>query len=213
MKSLIAALFVVSGIVPAFSATGFYDYFYVITSLNGGSNTFNQVTTGTTPGDGAASGYNLASDGVNPAFLSFGTLTISDTLTLKGFEYKTWNDNSSSVTFANLYWRVYATGSPSGSFAQIQSNTPVSINGNNKTWQVLDGSTNILSGLASGNYTLEIYTESYTNGINTAGNIFGFSSGSNPTATFSVVPEPRVWALFACGLAATLIFRQRRPSR
>ena len=58
----------------------------------------------------------------------------------------------------------------------------------------------------------EIYTESYTNGVNTAGNIFGFTSGSNPTATFTVVPEPATWALLAGGLATLMVFRRRRIS-
>ena len=197
--------------VSANAATGFFDRLYVITSLNGGSNVFNQVQTGTTPGSGAASGYNLSPDGVNPQFLSFGNLTLSDTLTLKGFEYKTFNDNGSNVTHANLYWRVYS-GSPSGAFTQIQTSSPISVSGNDKTWQVTNGTSNILQGLAVGNYTLQIYTESYTNGVNTAGNIFGFTAEGNPTATFSVIPEPSTAALLAVGLGAFALYRRRKAA-
>ena len=204
------AICVIALTTAAQAATGFFSYLYVVTNLDGAGNVFNQVRTGTTPGTGAATGYNLAADGVNPQFLSFGSLSSSSNLTIKGFEYKTFNDNSSSVTFANLYYRIFPTGSPTGSFTQIQTNTPISASGNNKTWQVTNGSTNLLSGLSNGNYTMEIYTESYTNAVNTAGNIFGFASGTNPTATFTVVPEPETWALLAGSLTILVIFRRRR---
>jgi hypothetical protein len=210
MKKQIAAIVIgfVALTTASQAATGFFSYLYVVTNLNGAGNVFNQVRTGSTPGTGAASGYDLTSDGVNPQFLNFGSLSSSSNLTIKGFEYKTFNDNSSSVTFANLYYRIYPTGSPTGSFTQIQTNSPISASGNNKTWQVTNGSANLLSGLSNGNYTMEIYTESYTNGVNTAGNIFGFSS--NPTATFTVVPEPTTWVLLAGGLTTLMVYRRRR---
>lgn len=201
---LLLALF--GSLATSHAATGFYGKLYFVTSLNGGSNVFNQVTTGSTPGTGAATGIDLAPDGTNPQFGSFGTINLTDILLVKGFEYNTWNDNGSNVTYANLYYRVYQTGTPSGSFTDIQTNTPISNAGNNKTWQVTSGTTNLLSGLSTGNYTIELYTESYTNGINTAGNIFGFSS--NPTATFTVVPEPASAALGLLGLS--LLLRRRR---
>jgi hypothetical protein len=210
MKKQIAAIVIgfVALTTASQAATGFFSYLYVVTNLNGAGNVFNQVRTGSTPGTGAASGYDLTSDGVNPQFLNFGSLSSSSNLTIKGFEYKTFNDNSSSVTFANLYYRIYPTGSPTGSFTQIQTNSPISASGNNKTWQVTNGSANLLNGLSNGNYTMEIYTESYTNGVNTAGNIFGFSA--NPTATFTVVPEPTTWVLLAGGLTTLMVYRRRR---
>ncbi len=201
---LLLALF--GSLATTHAATGFYGHLYFVTSLNGAGNAFNQVTTGTTPGTGAAAGIDLTPDGVNPQFGSYGTVNLTDVWLAKGFEYKTYNDNGSNVTYANLYYRIYHTGSPSGSFTQIQTNSPISNVGNNKTWQVTSGSTNLLSGLTTGNYTIELYTESYTNGNNTAGNIFGFSS--NPTATFTVVPEPASAALGLLGV--TLLLRRRR---
>lgn len=205
-KSTLAVLtaFLITGI--AHGATGFFGGLYFVTSLNNGTNQFNQVVSGSTPGFGAANGHSLAADGVNPAFGSFGTLNLTDVLALKGFEYKTFNDNGSNVTHANLFYRIYPLGSPSGAFSSIQATSPVSTSGNDKTWQVTNGSTNLLSGLSNGDYTLEIYTESYTNGVNTSGNIFGFSS--NPTATFTVVPEPASSAFGLIG--AVLLLRRRR---
>lgn len=210
-KTLLSIALTAAISVSAQAATGFFNHLYVITNLDGAGNVFDQVRTGTTPGTGAAQGYDLASDGTNPQFLSFGTLNSSSNLTIKGFQYQTWNDNGSDVTFANLYYRIYTTGSPSGSFTNIQTNTPLSISGNNKVWEVTSGITNLLSGLANGNYTMEIYTESYTNAINTAGNIFGFQAGTNPTATFTVVPEPSTLALIGLGaLAFGIRARSRR---
>jgi len=184
------------------AATGFNNgRLYFITSLNGGGNFYNQVTTGTSPGTGAETGHDLSPDGFNTQFLSFGTLNLSDVLTVKGFQYDTYENNSSDVQFGNLFYRVYTTGSPSGAFTQIQDS-----NNNDDTWTVTNGTANLLSGLTTGNYTIEIYTESYTNGTNTAGNIFGFSS--NPTATFALVPEPTSMALGLLGTA--LLLRRRR---
>ena len=185
-------------------ATGFNNgRLYFITSLNGGSNIYNQVTSGITPGFGAETGHDLSPDGVNPVFSSFGTLSLSDSLVVRGFEYRTYENNGSDVTFANLFYRVYPAGSPSGTFTQIQD----SLN-NDDFWTRTDGTNNILNGLTPGNYTIQIYTESYTNGVNSAGNIFGFTSEGNPTASFTVIPEPS--AALLGGLGTLALLRRRR---
>jgi hypothetical protein len=191
----------------ASAASGFFGRLYVITTLNGGANSFNQVTTGTTPGGGATTGHDLSYDGFNPKFTSFGTLDLTDVLSLKGFEYKTWNDNGTNVSHANLFYRIYPTGSPTGSFTQVTMSSPSSTSGNDKTWQTTSGTTNLLSGLSTGDYTMQIYTESYTNGVNSAGNIFGFTDNS-PTATFTVIPESSAALLGGLGLLGML--RRRR---
>ena len=208
MKTFIlSALLLSTGLASA--ATGFFGNAYVITDSGSGA-TYNQIVTGTTPGTGAASGYNLTPDGVNPAFTALGSFAEGSTLTLQGFEYKTFNDNSSNVTHANLYYRIFS-GSPTGSFTQVQTSSPILISGNDKTWSVTNGTTNLLSGLTAGSYSMEVYTESYTNGVNTAGNIFGFTSGNNPVATFSIfaVPEPSRALLLMLGLLVPA-FRRRR---
>ena len=198
------------GTLSSHAATGFYSGLYFVTSLNSASDVFSQVTSGSTPGAGAASGHDLASDGVNPQFSSFGSFNLADSLVLKGFEYKTYNDSGSNVTYANLFYRIYPTGSPSGAFTNVQTNVPVADVGNNKTWQVTNGTTNLLAGLASGSYTIQLYTESYTNNVNTAGNIFGFTADAgNPTATFTVVPEPAGTLLGGLGVAVLLRRRRR----
>ncbi|MCH7228648.1 PEP-CTERM sorting domain-containing protein [Haloferula sp. A504] len=191
--------------LPASAATGFFDGLYFVTSLNGGGNVYNQVVTGVTPGPGAQQGHNLTSDGFNPTLGSLGTTySTSDVLTVKGFEYKTYENESSDVTHGNLFWAVYEQGGSPGAFAQFTDNSNSS--SGNYTWTVLSGTTSMLDGLAPGDYTLELYTESYTNGVDTAGNIFGFSS--NPTVNFTVVPEPSIALLGGLGLLGLL--RRRR---
>jgi MYXO-CTERM domain-containing protein len=194
-----------AGATSSMAATGFNNgRLYFITSFNGGSNIYNQVTSGTTPGAGAETGHNLSPDGVNPIFSSFGVLTLGNTLVVKGFEYRTYENNFSDVTHGNLFYRVFPTGSPSGGFTQITD----SLN-NDDLWTRTDGTANLLSGLTPGNYTIQIYTESYTNAVNSAGNIFGFTAGAgNPTATFTLVPEPSAALLGGLGLLGLL--RRRR---
>ena len=203
INKLILTLAIAAATSTTDAATGFNNgRLYFITSLNGGGNIYHQVRTGTTPGFGAETGHDLSPDGVNPQFLNFGTLNLTDVLALKGFEYRTYENNGSDVTHGNLYYRVYTTGSPTGLFTQITD----SFN-NDDTWTRTDGSANLLSGLTPGNYTIEIYTESYTNGNNTAGNIFGFTSNGNPTATFTLIPEH---ASAAIGLMGALMLLRRR---
>jgi MYXO-CTERM domain-containing protein len=202
VSNLLAASMLMASL--AHGATGFNNgRLYFITSFNGGSNVYNQVTSGTTPGAGAETGHDLSPDVVNPVFGSFGTMTLSDTLVLRGFEYRTYENNGSDVTHANLFYRVHPTGSPSGSFTQITD----SLN-NDDLWTRTDGTANLLNGLTPGNYTIQIYTESYTNAVNSAGNIFGFTAGGNPTASFTIIPEPSAALLGGLGVLALL--RRRR---
>ena len=194
-----------AGAIVSSAATGFNNgRLYFVTSLNAGPNIYNQVTSGITPGTGAETGHDLSPDGFNPLFSSFGTLALSDTLVVRGFEYRTYENNFSDVTHGNLFYRVFPTGSPSGGFTQITD----SLN-NDDLWTRTDGTANLLNGLTPGNYTIQIYTESYTNAVNSAGNIFGFTAGAgNPTATFTLVPEPS--AAFLGGLGALALLRRRR---
>jgi len=74
---------------------------------------------------------------------------------------------------------------------------------------VTNGTTNLLNGLANGTYSLQVYTESFTNGVNTAGNIFGFQSAGNPVATFTVIPEPGRAALALLGFGSLFLRRRR----
>ena len=82
----------------------------------------------------------------------------SSSLTLSGGEVKTYKNNGTDVQSVRLYYRVYPTGSPSGSFTAV--NLPFAENLTNpgdQRWATTTANVNLLTGLSDGNYTLEIY--------------------------------------------------------
>jgi len=153
------------------------------------------------------------SDGVNPQYSAgFGTLLQNGTFQIKGFEINTWQDNGSNVTHMNMIWSIdnWTTSN------QIQLTPATSTSGNNKFWQISSSTQNLLSNnsrvstLAVGSYTFRAYFEGYTNGNNTAGNIYENNGGSNYNTTFTVaVPEPSAASLMLIG-ASALFARRRR---
>jgi uncharacterized protein (TIGR03382 family) len=109
----------------------------------------------------------------------------------------------------NLFWTVdnFLTTH------QIQIHPAPSKSGNDRFWSTGSATQNLLTNngagtLAEGNYTFHAYWEGYTNGVNTAGNIFQSNGGNNYTATFTVIPEPASAALGLIGTA--LLLRRRR---
>ena len=203
---------------------GFYGNLYFITSLNGGSNVYNQVVSGTSPGvnvvaDGSFSGaHNLTPDGVNPSFSSMGTYNqFTDTWVLKGFEMKTFENPSNGSSFVfpvDVFYRIYQAGSPSGSFTQLNTTNFSDVSGDpppgfNRKWELLTGTTNLLAGLPNGNYEIELFTRAQRTFFDGGNVMFGFTSGGNPVGSFTVVPEPSRAMLVAFGLLG-MIFRRRR---
>jgi hypothetical protein len=223
---ILRALFALTILAPlsAQAGIGFYGNLYFITALNGGSNVYNQVTSGTTPGvnvvaDGSFSGaHSLTPDGVNPSFSSLGTYNqFSDTWVVKGFEMKTFenpSDGSSFVFPVDVFYRIYQAGSPSGSFTQLNTTTFSDVSGDpppgfNRKWELLTGSTNLLAGLSNGNYEIELFTRATRTFFDGGNNMFGFTSAGNPVGSFTVVPEPSRAMLVGFGLLG-MIFRRRR---
>ncbi len=192
------------------AAVGYFGNFYVVTTLNGGSNVFNQVLSPANNLNNAGGGFNLTSDGVNPPLVSFGTIDLSaaGSLGLNGFEMNTYNDGGDSVGSASLYYRVTKVGDTPGAFSNVTLNSPNSTSGNNKFWQKTDAGVNLTTGLSNGNYTIDFYVQnnaSYPGGSFIMNN---WNSSSGPSATFSVVPEPSAALLGGIGLLALL--RRRR---
>ncbi len=109
---------------------------------------------------------------------------------------------------ADLDYRVYPTGSPSGSFTSLNLPFNTDLTGGDQKWQTLSANTDLLAGLANGNYTLEVYVHSSTNEGDRYLN--GNPAGSNYTATFSVVPEPSSLALIAGPVLLGVCFFLRR---
>lgn len=158
-----------------------------------------------------ANGINYKAIGSGAPQLSegLGTFPVAGSLTIQGFQLNTWEDNGSVITHMNLFWTV-------DNFAhvhQIQINPAPAKTGNDRFWSISSATQNVLTNngignLGVGNYTFQAYWEGYTNGTNTAGNIFQSNSGNNYTASFTVVPEPSAALLGGLGMMALL--RRRR---
>ena len=119
-------------------------------------------------------------------------------VTAVGGEVKTFKNDGGNVTGAYLDYRIWLTGNESGSF--IERSIPFNENdpfvAGNQKWQLTGDNINVLSGLANGNYTLEIYFRASGN----QGDVFDNVGGANYEATFAVVPEPANLALGTFGV-------------
>jgi hypothetical protein len=144
--------------------------------------------------------YDLTGNPKMSGGVSLGTVS---SLIFNGGEVKTYKNGSDNVTGADIWYRVWATsGGPSGSFSATVLNFGFNITGGNpgdQDWNNYNANINVLSGLTSGNYTLDMYYEIYGTGSPTDNN-----RGSDYLFTFSVVPEPITLALpIFGGLVAT----------
>lgn len=192
---LLSVLFPLSG----FGAAGMFDQFVIV---NTGSSTYYDI--------GAATG--------NPDFqgTNLGSYTTSNSLVLGG-QGKSYKNGGSNVTGMRLYYRLWQ-GTASGSFSQLGYNFQIDnvagVGGDQQWGTDVAGSNgtafdtgNLLTGLASGFWNLEVYSEISTNG----GPIANNNGGSNFTATFSVlpVPEPSRAILLLLGGVGILSRRRR----
>jgi hypothetical protein len=112
-------------------------------------------------------------------------------LTLNGGEVKTYKNNGTDIWSARLYYRVYPTDSPSGSFTAV--NLPFTENLTNpgdQKWATSSATIDLLNGLSDGNYTLEIYYEASTNNVDAPATIYDNNGGANYNATFTVASAP-----------------------
>ncbi len=185
---------------PAFAATDIFGS-YIVLSLNGGNNTF----------------YDLSSATGNPDFqgTNLGTFNpgAGNTLILNGGEVDTFKNGTSNVTAAFTNYNIHLTINPQGTFTSI--NLPFNSEfpgfGNNtgdQKWQLTNLGTNLLTGLPPGTYSFEVYSSASTN----EGDRFASNNGANYIATFTVVPEPGTNVLLAAlsVLGCLLLFRRRR---
>lgn len=107
-------------------------------------------------------------------------------LVFNGGEVKTYKDNSSDITATLLYYRVYPTVSPTGSFTSVNLPWNSDLGGGSQQWGTSAVTIDLLDGLSDGNYTLDIYYEAPTNGTNTTNPIYDNNGGANYKATFTV---------------------------
>ncbi len=183
MKRTILSLLLSLNTIFLFAGAGIFDSFAYV-NANGSGNTFYDLDAATMNVD--FSGANLGSFSPGSADLFLGG------------QIKTFKNNGTNVTGATINYRIYPVGAPSGAFTPIAYSFQINdvggvsgdqqwgtdINGSNFT----DNAVNILSGatLAAGTYSLEVYVEITTDGVNAPSNIFDNNGGSNYIATFEV---------------------------
>lgn len=153
-------------------------------------------------------------------------------LLLSGATAKTWQSSTDSANSVTLFYRVYETGTASGSRPGFSSYNILYSNqwqpdaNINKYWSSTSnpGTVNLLTGLTAGtiatpkNYTIELYgmaAFTWSNGGSSGSyNSFANNSGNpnNYTTQFQLVPEPSSASLLALGTAALLALHRRRKA-
>jgi hypothetical protein len=195
-------VFFLAVVVAPFAAQGAAGMFDQFVIVNTGSSLYYDI--------GATTG--------NPEFLGSDLgafdLSMGSTLSLGG-QGKSYKNSGSNVTGMQLMYRVYQ-GAPTGSFTTLSYAFQIdNVNGvpNDQQWGTDVAGSNgsafftsdILSGLANGSYSLEVFSQITTD----SGTILNDNGGSNFAASFTVVPEPSRAILAFLGLG-TLIMRRRR---
>ena len=172
---------------------------YIVFDLNSAGNAF------------YAGGINNDASATYDEF-AFGTPT---SLTLNGGEVKTYKNGISDVFGATIFYRIYSAGSPSGIFATISLPFDANLaNPGDQKWKEEFAGVDVLSGLAPGNYTLEVYWEAPSSD----GTHFDTDFGNNFQGHFTVaaaspVPTLSEWGLIMFGLillctGAVVVWRQ-----
>ncbi|MDX9953373.1 MAG: hypothetical protein RBT75_04725, partial [Anaerolineae bacterium] len=137
--------------------------------------------------------YDVKAVTTNPDFNNqdLGTfIQDSTSLMLNGGEVKTYKNNGTNITSARLYYRIYPSGNPSGSFTAINLLWAADLGNGDQKWATSTASIDLLNGLNDGTYVLEIYYEASTNGADATPIIYDNNEGSNYKATFTVASTP-----------------------
>jgi hypothetical protein len=151
-------------------------------------------------------------------------------LLLSGATAKTWQSSTDSANSVTLLYRVYETGTVTGSRPGFSSYNILYSNqwqpdaNINKYWSSTStpGTVNLLTGLTAGtiatpkNYTIELYgMAAFTwssGGSSGSFNSFANNSGNpnNYTTQFQLVPEPSSASLLTFALSGLLALRRRK---
>ena len=143
--------------------------------------------------------------------LNLGTFdpSLGQTLTLTGGSLLTFKNGGSNVTGAFLDFRVFTPqGTPTGAFTEISlpfNQDNVGGTGNQR-WSTESAFSNLLAGLAPGNYELGVFLRATTDGAD----IFSSNFGANYGANFTVVPEASPRIFFGVPALLGILFLRRR---
>lgn len=170
---------------------------YIVLDINGTGDTFYKLEN--------------PADNTNPSFngTDLGTFDPAvNSLFFSGGEALTNKSEDGDVLSAEILYRIFLTGNPSGSF--VSTNLPFAedLGSGNQKWNSLAPNDNLLAGLAPGTYAIQTYLSANTNeGIRYLNN-----GGADYVATFTVIPEPSSLSLLGGPviLGAWLFARRRR---
>ncbi len=144
--------------------------------------------------------------GSGPSLGTFDT-TQGDSLTLDGGEVLTFKNSGSDVTGALVGYSINGAGFTEKGLSFNEDN--VSGNNGDQRWYSDSAiSTDMLSGLSNGTYTLSVYYHATTND----GDKYANNNSNNFKATFTVVPEPSslMMLLSSCVCGTFYLIRRRR---
>ncbi len=135
--------------------------------------------------------YDLNAATANPDFngANLGSFCQGATtgLTFKGAEHNNYKCGGCDITSTRVFYNIHLTSNAVGAF--VSNNIPFTSDfangcgGRDQKWSKTDYSTNLLSGLAVGNYTIEVYSEESTS---CSGTVYASNGGANYKATFTI---------------------------
>ncbi|WP_425075138.1 HYR domain-containing protein [Psychroserpens sp. S379A] len=160
---------------------------YAILNINNSGNTYYDLNINTS---------NTDFDGAN-----LGTFTPSNTLVLNGAQNQTYKCGTHNIMNGFIDYRIYLASNtpnafiPSEILSNVDNGTSNYCSGTSldQTWESSGANINVLNGLSSGDYILEVYTRAEVdwNSDNIADNTYYINnSGANYSATFRVDNPP-----------------------
>ena len=175
-RALLFCVFLLGVFGVSWGQSAGFNNTFILLSLNGGATTH----------------YDLNATTANPNFqgANLGTFGVGTTnLVFKGAEHNVFKCGGADLTSTRLYYRIYLTGSSQPTFVSnnigYTSTFANGCGGQDQVWSNSGYTTNLLSGLAPGNYTFQVYSDASTTNC-CGGTVFASNSGNNYTATFTV---------------------------
>jgi trimeric autotransporter adhesin len=168
MREFILTIFLSLFVFQSSYTQGIYES-YIIMDVNSGGNTYYNLNA--TTGNGDFNGNN------------FGVFSTGNTLYLKGFEHKVYEQGCSFV-YSRLFYKVEESSNNSASYSMLAGAYAGPLGGNDHKWLNNTANVNLLDGLAPGNYKITVYGEADTS---CQGPVYDSNLGSNYVATFSII--------------------------